>query len=84
MNRLIAAAFLASTLIAAGAASAMPLTPMTPAQNSDVIKVAGGCGPGMHRGPRGGCLQNFVHPDEHACPRGFHIGPGGHCRGNDR
>jgi hypothetical protein len=44
----------------------------------------GEAGPGMHRGRRGGCLQNFVHPEEHACPRGFHIGPGGRCCGNDR
>ena len=84
MNRLIAAAFLASTLLGAGFANAMPMTPVSPAQDSDVIRVAGGCGPGMHRGPYGGCRQNYAHPDEHACPRGFHIGPGGRCRGDGR
>jgi hypothetical protein len=81
MNRLIAAAFLLSTL--AGAANAMPLAPLSPADN-DVIAVAGGCGPGWHRGPYGGCLRNFANPAAHACPRGFHVGPYGGCRGNGR
>jgi len=81
MNRLIAAAFLLSTL--AGAASAMPLAPLAPADN-DVIAVAGGCGPGWHRGPYGGCLRNFANPAAHACPRGYHAGPYGGCRGNGR
>jgi hypothetical protein len=84
MNRLIAAAFLVSTLMGAGLASAMPLPPPAPAPGADVIEVAGGCGPGWHRGPYGGCLRNFANPAAHACPRGFHIGPGGGCRGNDR
>jgi len=84
MNRLIAATFLVSTLTGAGPASAMPLVPPAPAQGADVIEVAGGCGPGWHRGPYGGCLRNFADPAAHACPRGFHIGPGGGCRGNGR
>ena len=62
MNRLIAAAFLASTLMGAGLASAMPLAPLTPARGADVIEVAGGCGPGWHRGPYGGCLRNYANP----------------------
>ena len=52
--------------------------------NGDVIAVTGGCGPGWHRGPYGGCLRNYANPAAHACPRGFHIGPGGRCRGNGR
>jgi hypothetical protein len=84
MNRLIAAAFLASTLMGAGAVNAMPLASTVPAAGSDIIAVAGGCGPGFHRGPYGGCLRNFADPGAHACPRGFHIGPGGGCRGNGR
>ena len=84
MNRLIAAAFLASTLTGAGFAQAMPLAPLAPARGVDVIEVAGGCGPGWHRGPYGGCLRNFANPAAHACPRGFHIGPYGGCRGNGR
>ena len=84
MNRLIAAAFLVSTLMGAGFAHAMPLAPLAPAPGADVIAVAGGCGPGWHRGPYGGCLRNFANPAAHACPRGFHIGPYGGCRGNGR
>ena len=82
MNRLIAAAFLASTLMGAGVANAMTMAPL--AQDSNVIRVAGGCGVGMHRGPYGGCRQNYANPGAHACPRGFHIGPGGRCRGDGR
>jgi hypothetical protein len=63
-------------------AQALPLAPLS--QDKAVILVAGGCGPGMHRGPYGGCRQNFANPAAHACPRGFHIGPGGRCRGNGR
>ena len=84
MNRLIAAAFLASTLTGTGFASAMPLAPLAPARGADVIEVAGGCGPGWHRGPYGGCLQNYANPDAHPCPRGYHVGPNGGCRGNGR
>ena len=84
MNRLIAAAFLASALMGAGAANAMPRAALAPAPGADVIAVAGGCGPGWHRGPYGGCLRNFANPAAHACPRGFHIGPYGGCRGNGR
>src|SRR5207253_654029 len=39
-------------------AQAVPLAPL--AQSEAVILVAGGCGPGMHRGPYGGCRQNFA------------------------
>jgi hypothetical protein len=84
MNRLIAAAFLASTLIGAGPANAMPLAPLEGTPNASIIPVAGGCGAGLHRGPYGGCLQNYANPGAHACPRGYHIGPGGGCRGNGR
>jgi len=84
MNRLIAAAFLASTLIGAGTANAMPLAPLGGTPNASIIPVAGGCGAGFHRGPYGGCLQNYANPGAHACPRGYHIGPGGGCRGNGR
>jgi hypothetical protein len=82
MNRLIAIAFLTCTLMGAGAASAMPLPPLAP--QTDMIKVAGGCGPGFHRGPYGGCRQNYANPGEHACPRGYHVGPNGGCRGDGR
>jgi hypothetical protein len=79
---LLGAAFLASSLLTAGVASAMPMA--QPASNTDIIAVAGGCGPGFHRGPYGGCRQNYANPGAHACPRGFHVGPGGGCLGNGR
>ena len=43
MNRLIATAFVFGMMV--GGANAMPLAPLAPATNSDVIEVAGGCGP---------------------------------------
>ena len=30
-----------------------------PVKGSDVTTIAGGCGPGWHRGPLGGCRRNF-------------------------
>ena len=83
MNRLVATVFLFSTLIGAGVASALPLTPFAPA-DANVVEVAGGCGRGFHRGPYGGCRQNYADPGAHACPRGYHVGPYGGCRGDGR
>jgi hypothetical protein len=40
------------------AAHSMPLAPLEQAQTSLTIPVAGGCGPGFHRGPYGGCRPN--------------------------
>src|SRR5260370_18092940 len=74
MQRLIAAAFLAATLIGAGAANAMPLVPIAP-DNTGIIKVAGGCGPGFHRDPYGGCLQTYANPEAHGSPSAYPIGP---------
>jgi hypothetical protein len=80
MNRLIAAAFVLGTLVSG--ANALPLSPVAPVSDSDVIAVAGGCGAGWHRGPYGGCRQNYANPAAHACPRGFYLGPYGRCRAN--
>ena len=82
MTRLIATAFVLATLVSG--AHAMPLAPAASPVNPDVIEVAGGCGAGWHRGPYGGCRQNYANPAAHACPRGYHIGPGGRCRGDGR
>ena len=82
MRKFLAAAFFLGTF--AGAAQAMPLAPAATTPNADVIRVAGGCGAGFHRGPYGGCLANYANPGAHACPRGFHVGPGGGCIGNGR
>lgn len=57
MKTLFAAALLAVSVAGFGTANAMPLAPASGAA-ADVIQVAGGCGPGFHRGPYGGCLAN--------------------------
>jgi hypothetical protein len=49
----------------------MPLAPLDQAASADVIRVAGGCGPGWHRGPYGGCRPMYN------CPPGWHSGPFG-------
>jgi hypothetical protein len=81
MRRLLATALLFGAF--ATGAHALPLAPIS-SQESNVVRIAGGCGPGWHRGPYGGCLRNFANPAAHACPRGFHVGPYGGCRGNGR
>ena len=73
MKKFIAASLLLATV--SGTAQAMALAPVDTGANATIIQVAGGCGPGWHRGPNGGCLRNFADPAAHACPRGFHIGP---------
>jgi hypothetical protein len=40
------------------AAQSMPLAPLEQARANLTIPVAGGCGPGFHRGPYGGCRRN--------------------------
>ncbi|MGY8636410.1 hypothetical protein RAD15_28460 [Bradyrhizobium sp. 14AA] len=82
MRTLFAAALVLGAIT--GSAKAMPLAPLGASANSDVITIAGGCGPGWHRGPYGGCLRNYANPAAHACPRGYHVGPGGACRGNGK
>jgi hypothetical protein len=39
-------------------AQSMPFASLEQAQASLTIPVAGGCGPGFHRGPYGGCRRN--------------------------
>jgi hypothetical protein len=58
MKTLLAAAFVISAIAGFGAANAMPLAPVAPTANADIIQVAQGCGPGFHRGPGGGCRPN--------------------------
>lgn len=82
--RLIVVTLLSGSLLSSGLANAMPIFTAKSATNSDVIAIAGGCGRGFHRGPYGGCLQNYANPGAHACPRGYHVGPYGGCRGNGR
>jgi hypothetical protein len=69
---LVASAFaIGLSLAAISASSAMPLAPLDQSVASDTIRVAGGCGPGFHRGPYGGCRPMFN------CPPGWHPGPYG-------
>lgn len=82
--RLIVLSLLAGSLLSPGLANAMPIFTARLAMKSDVVAIAGGCGRGFHRGPYGGCLQNYANPGAHACPRGYHVGPYGGCRGNGR
>ena len=75
MKLLTASAFAVGlSLMAMSASQAMPLAPLDQSVSSDTIRVAGGCGPGWHRGPYGGCRPMFN------CPPGWHSGPfGRHC-----
>jgi hypothetical protein len=84
MSRLIAAIFVSGCLASclAGSAGAMPLAPLAPAANADIIEIAGGCGAGWHRGPYGGCRRNYANPAAHPCPRGWYLGRYGRCRAN--
>jgi len=56
MKTMFAAALLAVSVAGIGTVSAMPVAPSS--AGTDVIHVAGGCGPGFHRGPYGGCRAN--------------------------
>jgi hypothetical protein len=58
-------------LAAITASQAMPLAPLDQAGSANTIQVAGGCGPGWHRGPYGGCRPLYN------CPPGWHTGPYG-------
>jgi hypothetical protein len=73
--KIVAASALAVglSLAAISAGSAMPIAPLDQSQaaSDNTIRVAGGCGPGWHRGPYGGCRPMFN------CPPGWHSGPFG-------
>jgi hypothetical protein len=59
MKKLFAAALFAATVGGLGAASAMPLAPLSAADTAAVIQVAQGCGPGWARGPMGRCRPMY-------------------------
>ena len=77
----LAAGLAGATLGLTSSVQAMPLSPI-PTPNDLVTQVAGGCGPGKHRGPYGGCRRNYANPAAHPCPRGWYLGPYGRCRAN--
>jgi hypothetical protein len=80
MKTIFAAALVAGTMMGFGIANAAPIAPAVPTVQGDIIQVAGGCGRGFHRGPRGGCRVNrgrvvvvpprFVRPARR-CPPGM-------------
>ena len=71
MKILAASAFAIGLGLMAMSAQAMPVSPVGSSAQNDVIRVAGGCGPGWHRGPYGGCRPLYN------CPPGWHSGPFG-------
>lgn len=76
MKTLVAAAFIVG-LAGLSSAQAMPVAP-APA-DANVTKIAQGCGPGFHRGPRGHCRPNAVF---RGCGPGWHRDRHGRCRPN--
>jgi hypothetical protein len=48
-----------ATITMALDAKAFLISPL-PSESSNVTLIAGGCGPGFHRGPYGGCRPNVV------------------------
>jgi hypothetical protein len=60
-------------LASMSASQAVPVAPLDQpaAAGTAAIPVAGGCGPGGHRGPYGGCRPLYN------CPPGWHTGPWG-------
>jgi hypothetical protein len=72
MKMLVASAFaIGLGMMAISPSRAMPIYPSDKPASSDITLVAGGCGPGWHRGPYGGCRPLYN------CPPGWHSGPYG-------
>jgi opacity protein-like surface antigen len=55
---LVAAALAASAMAAVPAAQAFTVAAPAAPADENVVRVAGGCGLGWHRGPWGGCRAN--------------------------
>jgi len=60
-----------------GAAQAMPIPGDGGSGAAGITLIAQGCGPGMHRGPYGGCMPNYG-PRRYGPPRAY--GPPRHGR----
>src|SRR5215510_4498659 len=59
MTKLLAlGAAIGVSFFCVAAAQSMPLAPLEQTQAGLTIPVAGGCGPGFHRGPYGDCRRN--------------------------
>jgi hypothetical protein len=59
MRLTLAAASLTAMLGAGSTAQAFTLASRPALERTDIVRVAGGCGLGWHRGPYGGCRRNF-------------------------
>jgi hypothetical protein len=76
MSKPIVTAFIAAVaLVGLSPAWAMPIVPLDRAETTAITQIAGGCGAGYHRGPRGECRHN----KRTACGRGYRLTPNG-CR----
>jgi hypothetical protein len=53
-----------------GAAQAMPVPADAGLGAEGITRIAQGCGPGMHRGPYGGCVRNYG-PRGYGPPRAY-------------
>jgi Spy/CpxP family protein refolding chaperone len=74
MKTLLVSMVVSGAVMFVASAQAMTVAPVDPDQVSRITRVAGGCGPGWHRGPYGGCRPMYN------CPPGWHSGPfGRHC-----
>jgi len=84
MIKLLAFAFTLGLAMSAVEAQAMPLVPDH--APSIVTQVAGGCGHGFHRGPRGGCRANGYYGGRYwgepvVVAPGVVVAPAGPCGG---
>jgi hypothetical protein len=94
MNKSIALNKLIALAVVLGmSASAVQAMPPAPGQTGDnlvvdnnlVVKIAGGCGMGFHRGPGGGCRPNGGGPAVVVAPGAVIVEPGaGPCGGMGR
>ena len=71
MKMIFTTALVAGTMFGVGIANAAPIAPVAPAAQGDIVQVAGGCGPGFHRGAYGRCRVNrgrVVVPPRYVAP----------------
>ncbi len=81
MKRLVLATAVTVAAMAAGmTAQAMPI-PLASQQDTSIVRIADGCGPGGHRDGFGRCVPNYRR-FYRGCPPGFHLNPYGRCRPN--
>ncbi|CCE11978.1 conserved exported hypothetical protein [Bradyrhizobium sp. STM 3843] len=72
MRKLLLSIALAATAALAGSAAQAFTLPAQPSATEDnIVRVAGGCGLGWHRGPWGGCRPNYYYGAGYA-----YVGPG--------